>query len=138
MKNGQKHIWLVEDDNHLRELIEDRLHATGYSQRSFPKGEFAVNALNSLNSPSSSEARPDIIITDYDTKSDKNGLDVTKKAREMGIPVIMLSASAGIKHQAEAEGAAFFEKPYDSKKLMAAIVKATSEPALTQGISRTR
>ncbi len=135
MKNGQTHIWLVEDDKDLRELMEDRLHAAEYTQRSFTKAESAINALNNLKD---TDEKPDIIITDYDTKSGKNGLDVTRKAKEMGIPVIMLSASAGVKYQAEAEGAVFFEKPYDSKKFMAAIEKATSETALTQGVIRTR
>jgi|CXWL01.1.fsa_nt_gi DNA-binding NtrC family response regulator len=135
MKNGQTHIWLVEDDKDLRELMEDRLHAAEYTQRSFTKAESAINALNNLKD---TDEKPDIIITDYDTKSNKNGLDVTKKAKEMGIPVIMLSASAGIKHQAEAAGATFFEKPYDSQKFMAAIQLATSQPPLAQDSVRTR
>ncbi len=135
MQNNKKLIWHVEDYHNLREAVKERLVHHGYNYCSFDTADNAINALNNLKD---TDEKPDIIITDYDTKSQKNGLDVTKKAKEMGIPVIMLSASAGIKHQAEAEGAAFFEKPYDSKKFMAAIQKATSQSSLVQDSVRTR
>lgn len=136
MQNNKKLIWHVEDYHNLREVIKERLIHHGYDYCSFDTADNAIEALNNLKN--TAEKQPNTIITDYDTKSDKNGLDVTKKAKEMDIPVIMLSASTGIKHQAEAVGATFFEKPYDSKELMAAIQKTTSQSSLVQDSVRTR
>ena len=122
-------IWIVDDDSDICEMIKDTLIFYNYDTRSFPTADKAVNALNALDAlKNSGEAMPALIITDYDTRSKMNGLDVGKKANEMDIPVIMQSATPDIGQQAKLSGVkGFLEKPFAPKVLMDMAQRVISE-----------
>lgn len=135
----KKLIWIVEDDTDQSFLLEERLHYNGYATRSFPTADAAIIELEKLKY--STDQKPDLIITDYNTKSNNSGLDVIKAAaaKELGIRSIILSAN-DIEHVAMAHGAVgFFRKPYDNKELVAKVNKViamTPESKESQQVSR--
>jgi DNA-binding response OmpR family regulator len=104
-----KNIYVLEDDNDIREIIEILLTEEGYSVSGF------ATATSFKNEMKSSE--PDIIVLDV-MLPDGNGLDICNdlksNIRTKNIPVIIMSANTNIslmKEKCKAEG--FISKPFD-------------------------
>ena len=116
-----KKILLMEDDTKIAAALAIRLQAAGYDVMTAPDGwqglQLAVTQ------------RPDLLLMDIWMPVGL-GFSVAERLKEMGlgdIPIIFITASKlkGLKEAAsEAGAAAFFEKPYDPKKLLSAIGSA--------------
>lgn len=84
-----KLIYLVEDDNNIRKLVNYTLNSNGFLAESFPKpSEFWV---------AMGEKTPDLILLDI-MLPEEDGLEILRKLRQKSatknIPVIMLTAKS--------------------------------------------
>jgi|GEM_PF-4886066 len=112
MENKQKTAWVVDDNADIRMPLTDALEFRGFTVRKFNSATAAIEAL--------AESKPDIIITDLDTKTKETGIDVIK-ATPMGVKSILWTAVSDfhrISREAKNAGAAeVFEKPGNIGKI---------------------
>jgi len=116
-----KKILIIEDDTKISAALAIRLEAAGYSVLTAPDG-FAGLKL-------AVEHKPDLMLMDIWMPVGL-GFSVAQRMQSLGlsgIPIIFITASRakGLRKAAEKLGAvAFFEKPYDSEELLAAVSRA--------------
>jgi two-component system response regulator FlrC len=115
MKEAEKIIFVVEDDDELRDAITDTLTEQGYSVLGYANGIDALSAIDGKN-------RPALIISDVHM-TPINGHDfmvsVLKKHRE--IPVILITAYGTVESAVVAmkNGARdYLTKPFESSVLV--------------------
>ncbi|MEQ1705404.1 MAG: response regulator [Rickettsiales bacterium] len=124
MENKQKTAWVVDDNADIRMPLTDALEFRGFTVREFNSATAAIKAL--------AESKPDIIITDLDTKTKENGIDVIKAATPMGVKSILWTAGSDfhkISINAKNAGAAeVFEKPGNIGKIAARAKELVSNP----------
>ena len=110
-----KKILIVDDDSKSIAALQIRLKAAGYEVLTAPDG---VTGLKQAI-----ERRPDLVVMDI-WMSDGPGILTAQRLKHVGlahVPVIFLTA--GKKKDLwniaeEVEPAGFFEKPYDSRRLL--------------------
>src|SRR5688572_4000255 len=118
-----KTVLVVEDDARIATALKVRLEAAGYSVVTAADGRAAVVSVMTR--------KPDLIITDIWMPRPIGFLNEQRLNQFglAGVPVIYMTASKkkDLRRIAEEEGAfAFFEKPYDSQKLLATVAEALS------------
>jgi DNA-binding response OmpR family regulator len=124
MNPSRKKILVVEDDARIASALTLRLEAAGYKVLKAPDGLVGLKL--------AVEERPDLLLMDI-WMPVGIGFSVAQRLRTLGlgdIPIIFLTASrlAGLRKAAEELGAAaFFEKPYDSKKLLETIARILAQ-----------
>ena len=106
-----KEIFIVEDDDGIRELIEFLLVSEQYSVKTFPTARSFHEAVpNEV---------PDLFLLDI-MLPDGNGLDLCKGLKKdettRDVPVILMSAHADINKRAGADD--FIAKPFDVDELL--------------------
>ena len=123
-----KKILIIEDDAKIAAALAIRLEGAGYSAMTAPDGLAGLKL--------ALENKPDLILMDI-WMPVGIGFSVAQRLQSLGlsgVPIIFITASKikGLRKTAERLGAvAFFEKPYDSEQLMAAVRKALNvKPAL--------
>ena len=121
-----KHIFIVDDDIHSGNMLEELLQRVGYK---FSRAYSGTEALLVLSSQT-----PDLILLDLMLPG-LNGEDVLPKIQ--GIPVIVLSAKSETAHKVQLllDGACdYITKPFDLTELLARITvqlrNASSQPIL--------
>ncbi len=102
-------VWLVEDDESIRWVLERALRNGGMQMRAFEAAEPALAAL--------AADLPDVLLTDVRMPG-KSGLDLLKevRARQPQLPVIVMTAHSDLPSAVSAyEGGAFeyLPKPFD-------------------------
>ena len=113
-----KRILIIEDDTKIAAALAIRLQAAGYAALT------AADGLAGLKL--ALERNPDLILMDI-WMPVGIGFSVAQRLHSLGlsgVPIIFITASKikGLRKTAEKLGAvAFFEKPYDSEQLLAAI-----------------
>ena len=129
-----KKILIAEDDQNIGAALEIRLKATGYAVQVLQSGFGSY--LQAMTDP------PDLILMDIFMPAG-NGLDVAQELQRTGlaaVPIIFMTASKerDLRERAEALNAAgFFEKPFDTKQLLAAVSQTLqSTPAPGEGIPK--
>lgn len=124
-----KRVLVVEDDQQIAEAIEIRMRSAGYDVVRATDGIAAMATARNVH--------PDTILLDLRLPK-VGGLEVLdnlhKDAGTKEIPVIVVSASAVDSKRAIDRGARyFFEKPYDAKRLVAAVdAVVTAEQAAAE------
>src|SRR6266496_4438824 len=125
-----KKILIMEDDTKIAAALAIRLSAAGYDVLTASDGLEGMHL--------ALKDRPDLLLMDVWMPVGL-GFSVAQRLKEMGlvdIPIIFITASKlkGLKEAAQRSGAvAFFEKPYDPEKLLAAVAQALQpEPARSQ------
>jgi len=115
-------LLLVEDEESLREALEEVLADAGHQVVSVATAEAAVAAMEE-----SDETPPDMILTDIRLPG-MNGLDLITRARNhkawKDIPIICLSASippAMEEHVARQKDVVFMRKPFEIDAFLAAV-----------------
>ena len=117
----KKKILVVEDDAKVATALGVRLESAGF------KVVKATDGLGALKL--AVEHRPDLVIMDIWVPQG-NGVLIAQRMKHVGladVPVIFLTAGRKEhlwKIAEETEPAGFFEKPYDSKQLLASIAAA--------------
>ncbi|CAN5157791.1 hypothetical protein BH23BAC2_BH23BAC2_11400 [soil metagenome] len=103
-----KQIYLVEDDNDIRELIEYLLLSQDYKVQSFPNAEDFRKKMNTET--------PDLILLDI-MLPDGNGLEMSRNLHSSndtrGIPIVLMSAHTNIDLSQEEGVNDFISKPFD-------------------------
>ena len=111
-----KEIFIVEDDQDIRELIGFLLESHDFKVTSFPTAEdFQIAILTSF---------PDLILLDI-MLPDGNGIQICKELREndntIGIPVVLMSAHADAKLLQDHCANDFLPKPFDIDDLISRV-----------------
>lgn len=121
-----KHIFIVDDDIHIGNMLEEVLQREGYKVSRAYSGTEALLVLSSQT--------PDLILLDLMLPG-LNGEEVLPKMQ--GIPVIILSAKSETAHKVQLllDGACdYITKPFDLTELLARITvqlrNASSQPIL--------
>lgn len=106
-----KEIFIVEDNDHIRELLEFILIDQDYAVKSFPNARSFQQLITTKH--------PDLILMDV-MLPDGNGLEMCKTLGDnedtCGIPVILMSAHANISKDNCAVD--FIPKPFDVEDLI--------------------
>src|SRR5258708_15822485 len=126
----KKSILIAEDDIRIAAALSIRLEAAGYEVLT------ATDGLQGLKIVL--EYHPDLILTDIWMPVGL-GFSVAQRLQDLGlggIPIIFITASKqkGLRKIAKDLGAVgFFEKPYDSEQLLAAIASALADIRTDRG-----
>ena len=111
-----KEIFIVEDDDGIRELIEFLLVSQQYSVKTFPSARAFHRIVPA--------EIPDLFLLDI-MLPDGNGLDLCKELKmnenTQNIPVVLMSAHADISRMEGADD--FIAKPFDVDELLQRIEK---------------
>ena len=114
-------ILIAEDDRKIAAALEIRLEAAGYEVMVLPDGFRSY--IRAVSDP------PDLILMDI-CMPVGNGLAVAQELKHTGladVPIIFMTArkEENLRERAEElKAVGFFEKPFDTEKLLAAISRA--------------
>ena len=115
-----KEIYIVEDDDGIRELIEFLLVSANYSVKTFPTARSFYQSFP--------QTKPDLFLLDI-MLPDGNGLELCKEIKSGedtgNIPVVLMSAHADISRMQGADD--FIAKPFDVDELLHRIGKQIGE-----------
>lgn len=116
-----KQVLVVEDDRKIAKALEVRLRSMGY------KPLLAYDAIMGIRSAVKNQ--PDLVIMDI-AMPGGNGLSVAESMQDVAAtsstPIIFITASKKISHRERAlelGAAGFFEKPYDSERLLSKVAQ---------------
>ena len=127
-------VWVIDDDQAIRFVLERALGKAGYVTRSFASVAAVTGALD--------DAAPDVIITDI-RLPDADGLTVLQALEERGldIPVIAMTAFSDLDQAVFAFQSGVFDylsKPFDLEKVIAVVARASAvtnpEPVLENAL----
>ena len=122
-----KPIWIVDDDQSIRFVLEKALLRENLPTRSFTNPRDVMTALNSANE----EDGPQVLVSDIRMPGG-SGLDLLEKVKEKypGLPVIIMTAYSDLDSAVSAfQGGAFeyLPKPFDLPKAVELIRRAVEE-----------
>ena len=120
-------VWVVDDDEAIRFVLERALGRAGYKTESF-ESVTAVSAALDDNQPA-------VIITDI-RLPDADGLSVLQamEDRSIEIPVIAMTAFSDLDQAVSAFQSGVFDylsKPFDLDKVLAVVARASAVPVVT-------
>ena len=78
-------VLLVDDDPTIRGLFSYILNTNGYAVDERPNADEGIAYLETQ--------KPDIVVTDWKTESEFNGIDLVQQARTKGVPRVVLMSS---------------------------------------------
>ena len=85
-------ILIVDDEAHIRKVLELKIKGAGYELRSFSNARAAYDA--------AAEFEPDVIVTDFRMPGEMNGLELVRKIRGSEAlaktPIILLTGSVAV------------------------------------------
>ena len=122
-----KPIWIVDDDQSIRFVLEKALMREDLPTRSFTSAKEVLTALDAAND----EDGPQILVSDIRMPG-TSGLDLLTKVKEKhpGLPVIIMTAFSDLDSAVSAfQGGAFeyLPKPFDVPKAVELIRRAVDE-----------
>jgi two-component system, NtrC family, nitrogen regulation response regulator GlnG len=125
-----KPIWIVDDDQSIRFVLEKALSKNGLLTRSFTQPKEVLAALNAVTHESQDSA-PQVLVSDIRMPGG-SGLDLLTevKRRMPGLPVIIMTAFSDLDSAVSAfQGGAFeyLPKPFDLPKAVELIRRAVEE-----------
>lgn len=123
-------VWIVEDDNSIRWVLDKALHKAGLQVSLYTDGDTAWQALQ--------HAQPDAILSDIRMPG-IDGIRLLKKIRAAfpALPVIIMTAHADLDSAVSAYHSGAFEylpKPFDLNEAVAQVQRACRQcqaPALS-------
>jgi DNA-binding response OmpR family regulator len=113
-----KHILLVEDYDPVRELTANVLEDRGYRVSTVPSGPMMRDILRT-------DDRIDAIVLNA-VAPGESGASLARHAKDLGLPVVMISGSPEIISFAAEHGLQLLLKPFRAEELYAALDKALS------------
>ena len=116
-------VWVVDDDQSVRWVLEKALKQAGMETRSFERGELLLDALNS--------GMPDVLITDVRMPG-MDGLTLLGRVNRIApaLPVIVVTAHTDLENAVAAyQGGAFeyLPKPFDVDEAVELVHKAARQ-----------
>jgi len=117
-------VWVVDDDEAIRFVLEMSLGRAGYKTKSFGDVTTVRSALDS--------SQPAVIITDI-RLPDADGLSVLEalEERDIEIPVIAMTAFSDLDQAVSAFQSGVFDylsKPFDLDQVLAVVARASAVP----------
>jgi CheY-like chemotaxis protein len=114
-----RRILLVEDDDHVAELVTQMLEALGYESR---RASHAEAALEALGDPPS----VDLVFSDMVMPGEKTGLDLARELaqRHPQLPVVLTTGFSDAAKVAAEQGVRLLLKPYRIEALQAELAAA--------------
>ena len=117
-------VWVVDDDEAIRFVLERALSRAGYTTESFGSVDAVIAALD--------KSQPSVIITDI-RLPDADGLSVLSalEERQLVIPVIAMTAFSDLDQAVTAFQSGVFDylsKPFDLDKVLAVVARASAVP----------
>jgi two-component system nitrogen regulation response regulator GlnG len=118
-------IWVVDDDEAIRFVLERALGKAGYRTQSFASVGEVTSALDG--------GKPAVIITDI-RLPDADGLSVLQALEDRGmeVPVIAMTAFSDLDQAVSAFQSGVFDylsKPFDLDQVLAVVARASAVPA---------
>ena len=125
-------IWIADDDDAIRLILEESLGSAGFMTKIFSNGEDLIKELET--------EKPDLIITDVQMPG-MLGYDILKHVNNNyeDLPVIIMTAFADMQAAVESFGGGAFEyipKPFDLEEAIKIIKRALEEKPLTKGLKK--
>lgn len=125
-------IWIADDDDAIRLILEESLGSAGFMTKIFSNGEDLIKELEI--------EKPDLIITDVQMPG-MLGYDILKHVNNNyeDLPVIIMTAFADMQAAVESFGGGAFEyipKPFDLEEAIKIIKRALEEKPLTKGLKK--
>jgi len=117
-KSKPKHILLVEHYDPVRELIANMLEDRGYRVSTVPAGASMRDFLRT-------DDRVDAIVINAVTPGE-NGASLARHAKDLGLPVVMISGSNDEISFAAERGLQLLRKPFQAEELYGALERALS------------
>ena len=116
-------IWIADDDEAIRMVLEEGLKSAGLEIATFADGELLIDALN--------EDKPDLIISDIKMPG-MHGYDLLKHIKNNydKLPVIIMTAFTDMQAAIDSYGGGAFEyipKPFDLEEAIITVKKALEE-----------
>jgi len=113
-------VWVVDDDDAVRWVLDKALQAAGMQTRSFERADAFLEALG--------ETRPDVVVTDVRMPG-TDGLELMRRLETMGVslPVIVITAHTDLDSAVAAYRGGAFEylpKPFDVDEAVALVWRA--------------
>ena len=123
MNNSDLEIWVLDDDQSVRWVLEKALHQADMRTRSFERGEHLLEALGN--------ATPDVLITDVRMPG-MDGLTLLDRLSRIcpDLPVIVITAHSDLESAVAAyQGGAFeyLPKPFDVDEVIELVRKAARD-----------
>ena len=125
-------IWIADDDESIRLILEESLASSGFETKSFENGEKLVSELE--------KTRPDLIITDVQMPG-MLGYDILKHVNNNydNLPVIVMTAFTDMQAAIDSFGGGAFDyipKPFDLEDALSVIERALEEKPKTPKMLR--
>ena len=125
-------IWIADDDEAIRVVLEESLSSNGFKTTSFSSADELVKNLE--------HNQPDLIITDVQMPG-MLGYDLLKHINNNyeDLPVIIMTAFADMQAAVESFGGGAFEyipKPFDLEDAIKIIERALEEKPKTKGLKK--
>ena len=120
MADGELTVWIVDDDESLRWVLEKALRQAGMETRSFERAEHLLEAIG--------HDRPDVLITDVRMPG-MDGIALLNRVSRgcPELPIIVITAHSDLDHAVAAyQGGAFeyLPKPFDLDEAIELVRKA--------------
>jgi two-component system nitrogen regulation response regulator GlnG len=138
-----KPIWVVDDDQSIRFVLEKALARENLPVRTFTSPREVLQALDdAANDPSSGEPGPQVLISDIRMPGG-SGLDLLQKLKisHPGLPVIIMTAFSDLDSAVSSfQGGAFeyLPKPFDLPKAIELIRRAVDESQREEAVLEDR
>ena len=125
-------IWIADDDESIRLILEESLASSGFETKSFENGERLISELE--------KTRPDLIITDVQMPGIL-GYDILKHINNNydNLPVIVMTAFTDMQAAIDSFGGGAFDyipKPFDLEDALSVIERALEEKPKTKGLKK--
>ena len=133
MRSQKLHkIWIADDDEAIRIVLEETLNEAGFETKVFETGDGLIKQLESES--------PDLIITDIQMPG-MLGYDVLKHINNNfeDLPVIVMTAFADMQAAVESFGGGAFEyipKPFDLEEAIQIVERALEDKPKTKGLKK--
>lgn len=123
-------VWVADDDNAIRVVLEESLSSAGFDVNTFSSGDEVVSLLKS--------EEPDLILTDVQMPG-MLGYDLLKHINDNheNIPVIIMTAYTDMQAAVDSYGGGAFEyipKPFDLDEAIQIINRALEKKPTTKGL----
>ena len=120
MADSELDVWVVDDDQSVRWVLEKALRQAGMETRSFERAEHVLEAIE--------HARPDVLITDIRMPG-MSGIALLERLHHASpnLPIIVITAHSDLENAVAAyQGGAFeyLPKPFDIDEAIELVKKA--------------
>ena len=123
-------VWVADDDNAIRVVLEESLSSSGFDVKTFSSGDAVVNELTNDS--------PDLLLTDVQMPG-MLGYDLLKHINDNheNIPVIIMTAFTDMQAAVDSYGGGAFEyipKPFDLDEAVQIVNRALEDKPKTKGL----